>query len=111
MIVRSKKEFRNYVLKMMHPVLESTDCGNWYDNLSTTCIIHDKNNVGMRFILPTVTLKRGTGDITQDDIDSYYTRERKSFIKYERWLHEFCGNYCTSKLKISSNKKKFEKKD
>lgn len=33
---------------------------------------------------------------SQKDLDDYEARYRKEYLKYERWLHEFHGNYCLS---------------
>lgn len=93
-IVRTKKQFKEYIIEMETPVMTEHDFGNWWSYTSLTIMVTDKNNYQLKFYLPTIRYKENSS------LDEYEKREKKLKIKYEKWMHEYCGNYCESKLSI-----------
>lgn len=94
----TKLEFTKKVLEMKHPILEE---GTYYegDLLSCYLLIHDADNWKNKF--ETETVRLSGREYRQGKLDAYYKREKQLKTKYERWLHDVCGDYCTSKLKTA----------
>jgi hypothetical protein len=98
-----KSEFREVVLQMGHPVLKEI---NLKTALLSSCLcLEDQEKL---YVSPSgknyvefETLKLTEREYLAGNLASYYHRERKMKQKYERWLYEYCGNYCTSAIAIS----------
>jgi hypothetical protein len=92
--VKTKKEFTKKVLAMQHPIMKSTsDLSR--ELLDMSLVVYDRENTRNRFQTPGVKLLQK--EYSSRDIDHYHERERKLRIKYENWLYQVCGNYCTVK--------------
>jgi len=93
-IVKTKKEFKKQILKMKCPIMTEHDFGNMFSNTSLTIMVADKET-NFRFYMPTIKYMDGV------DFELYIKKENEYKQKYERWMYEYCGNYCLSKLNIS----------
>ena len=94
----TKKKFIEKVLTMTEPVLTDGSDPCWG---LLNCYFHIRCTENLRNKLQLPGVRLSQGDLDQnghDAIDAYYKRERCLALKYERWMHEVCGNYCTSRL-------------
>ncbi len=96
----TKKDFTKRLLNMGHPVMSECDFGCLSDLVSSTIVVNDKENTREKFEVHTTKLPRS--EYLRGEINEFERRARSALIKYERWMHDVCGNYCTSELSIPS---------
>ncbi len=96
----TKKDFTKRLLDMGHPVMSECDFGSLSDLVSSTIMVNDKENIRRKFEVYTTRLTRS--EYLRSEVHKFERRARSALIKYERWMYDVCGNYCTSELSISS---------
>lgn len=95
----TKKDFIKQMSEIDHPIIKSSGYVSPGGSLvSSTLFIVDATNRKVKFEIH--TLKITKKESLCGDRHKFYKRVKMAKIKYERWMHNIFGNYCTSELKI-----------
>lgn len=97
----NKDKFREIILDMEYPILMETDLYG-YELLNCVIMLKDKISTRKKYKLQVIKLL--INQLTKEGLNKYFDRERKAKQKYERWMYEYCGNCCESKLKIDNGR-------
>ena len=95
-MIKTKKRFIKLIIDMEYPVLYYGSSDD-YLQLNMFFLIRDDNDRNKRFNLPGCLIS--SGNVTEQNLQKYYNREKKLLIKYEKWMYEVCGNYCYSLIR------------
>lgn len=98
----NKAKFNSLTKDLENPTLVQRSVKS--DYLNCHFIITGKHPSGLMKLVVLPGAKQTGTEKRLNQTDTYHAREKKFKLKYERWLHCFFGNYCTSELSIKGLK-------
>lgn len=90
----TKKEFIKKVIEMERPEMSFKSDSGW-DLLSTVCIVRDAKNKTNSFVA--FACRLSSREYHAKNLNDFYKRDKANRLKFENWLYDACGNYCTVK--------------